>query len=105
MAGAAAVVLDPGLSISDPDSSTLAGATISISAGLLSGDALTVGSPLTGITSSYNATTGVLTLSGQANLNTYQTELDSVTFASADALNPSSRAITWSVTDGVDPPA
>ena len=76
MAGAAAVVLDPGLSISDPDSSTLAGATISISAGLLSGDALTVGSPLTGITSSYNATTGVLTLSGQANLNTYQTELE-----------------------------
>jgi hypothetical protein len=105
MAGAAAVVLDSGLSIRDPDSSTLAGATISISAGLLSGDALTVGSPQTGITSSYNATTGVLTLSGQANLNTYQTELDSVTFAFADALNPSNRTISWSVTDGVDPPA
>src|SRR5277367_1366725 len=45
VAGAAAVALDPGLSISDLDSSTLAGATISISAGLLSGDTMTVGSP------------------------------------------------------------
>jgi hypothetical protein len=105
VAGAAAVALDPGLSISDPDSSTLAGATISISAGLLSGDTLTVGSPQAGVISNYNASTGLLTLSGQASLSTHQTELDSVTFASATSLNPSSRAITWSVTDGVDPPA
>jgi uncharacterized repeat protein (TIGR03803 family) len=105
VAGAAAVALDPGLSISDLDSSTLAGATISISAGLLSGDTMTVGSPQAGVTSNYNASTGLLTLSGQASLSTYQTELDSVMFASATSLNPSSRAITWSVTDGVDPPA
>ena len=105
VAGAAAVALDPGLSISDPDSSTLAGATISISAGLLPGDTLTVGAPQAGVTSSYNAGTGVLTLSGSASLAAYQAALNSVTIASATSLNPSSRTITWSVTDGVNPPA
>jgi hypothetical protein len=66
---------------------------------------LSVGSPQTGITSSYDATTGVLTLTGDAILTTCQTELDSVTFASASALNASSRTISWSVSDCVDPAA
>ena len=61
---------------------------------------LSVASPQTGIASSYNAATGVLTLTGTANLATYETELDLVTFASPSATNPS-RTITWSVNDGV----
>ena len=77
------------------------GATVSVSGGFVAGDVLTVGSPQAGIISSYDAGTGLLTLSGQASLSSYQTELDSVTFASANSLNPSSRTITWSVTDGV----
>jgi hypothetical protein len=105
VAGAAAVVLDPGLSISDPQSSTLAGATISFGAGFVAGDVLSVGAPQAGITSSYNAGRGVLTLSGAANLGAYQAALDSVMFASANAPNPSNRTITWSVTDGTNPPA
>jgi uncharacterized repeat protein (TIGR03803 family) len=105
VAGAAAVVLDPGLSISDPQSSTLAGATISFGAGFVAGDVLSVGAPQAGITSSYNAGTGVLTLSGAANLGAYQAALDSVMFASANAPNPSNRTITRSVTDGTSPPA
>jgi len=105
VAGSAAVALDPSLSVSDPESSTLAWATVSIAAGLHAGDALSVGSPQAGVTSSYNANTGVLTLSGSASLAAYQAALDSVTFASATSLNPSSRTITWSVTDGVNPPA
>jgi hypothetical protein len=48
VAGAAAVALDRKLSISDPDSSTLAGATISIGAGFHAGDALSVGSSQAG---------------------------------------------------------
>ena len=105
VAGSAAVALDPGLSISDPGSPTLGGATISVGAGFHAGDTLSVGSPQAGVTSSYNAGTGVLTLSGAATLAAYQAALKSVTFASASALNPSSRTISWSVTDGVNPSA
>ena len=74
VAGAAAVALDPGLSITGPSMTT--GATVSIAAGHLSGDTLTVGSPQGGILSSYNAGTGVLTLTGNATPAAYQTELE-----------------------------
>jgi FG-GAP-like repeat len=99
VAGAAPVALDPGLSITGLP---LTGATVSIGAGLLPGDTLTVGSPQGGITSSYDAGTGVLTLSGSASRAAYQAELDSVAFASAGTLNPSSRTISWSVTDSAN---
>jgi uncharacterized repeat protein (TIGR03803 family) len=93
------VTLDPGLTVSDTESVSLTGATVSISAGFLSGDELSVGSLQAGITSSYNAATGVLTLSGATSLAAYQTELDSVAFACLST-NPSSRTITWSVNAG-----
>jgi hypothetical protein len=93
VAGGPPVALDPGLSISDPESTSLIGAAISIGAGFLAGDALSVGSPQAGITSGYNATTGVLTLSGKASLAAYQTELDSVAFASSSATNPGARSL------------
>ena len=57
------------------------------------------------ISASYNAATGVLTLSGTDTLANYQTVLDSVTFNSTSA-NPTnygadlSRALTWQVNDG-----
>ena len=101
VAGAAPVALDAGLSVSDAESVNLTAATVSISAGFVTGDALSVGSPQTGITSAYNAATGVLTLSGAASLAAYQKELDSVIFASPHA-TASSRTITWSVNDGVN---
>jgi hypothetical protein len=96
VAGAASVALDPGLSVTGL---TLTGATVSIGTGFVSGDVLTAGSLPAGITSTYNASTGVLTLSGDATPALYQTALDSITFASATALTPSSRTISWSVTD------
>ena len=97
VAGALAVTLHPGL-ISDPESATLTGATVSISAGFLAGDVLSVASRQTGIASNYNWTTGVLTLSGSASLAAYQAELDSVTFGTASGAN-ASRAIAWSISD------
>jgi uncharacterized repeat protein (TIGR03803 family) len=102
VAGAAPVALDPGLSISDPESPTLVGATVSISSGFVAGDTLSVGSPQASITSSYNAGTGVLTLSSAsgASLAAYQAELDSVAFASPSTAS-SSPTITWSVNDGI----
>ena len=101
VAGATPLTLDAGLSVSDAAAVSLSAATVSISAGFLAGDALSVGSPQTGITSAYNAATGVLTLSGAASLAAYQKELDSVAYASPHATT-SSRTITWSVNDGVN---
>ena len=99
--GAAPVTLDAGLSVADASAVSLSAATVSISAGFVLGDALSVGSPQAGIVSQYNATTGVLTLSGSASLAAYKIELDSVAYASANATT-SSRTITWSVNDGVN---
>ena len=101
VAGAAPVALDAGLALTDAAAVNLSAAMVSISAGFFHGDMLSVGSPQTGIASQYNAATGVLTLSGAAGLAAYQTELDSITYASANATT-SSRTILWSVNDGVN---
>ena len=101
-----AVVLDAGLTLSDADSATLANATVSIAGGFLSGDTLTADTTGTAITASYNAATGVMTLSGLDTLADYQAVLRSTTFSSASdnptnfGANPS-RSIGWTVNDGI----
>ena len=60
--GATPATLDAGLAIADQAASNLSAATVSISAGFVLGDELSVGSPQAGIASQYNAATGVLTL-------------------------------------------
>src|SRR5262249_29480870 len=97
--GGPAVIVDAGLTGGDPDSANLGGATVSISAGFLSGDKLNFGNQ-NGISGSYNAATGVLTLTDSASLANYQTALESVTFSSssADPTNGGanlSRTISW----------
>ena len=60
--GAAFVVLDSGLTVTDPSSSTLDSATVSIGAGFASGDMLSfinTGNGEGNITGSYDASTGV----------------------------------------------
>ena len=99
--GAAPVALDARLAVTDAAAVSLSTATVSISTGFVLGDALSVGSSQAGIVSQYNAATGMLTLSGVASLAAYQTELDSITYASGSATT-SSRTITWSVNDGVN---
>ncbi len=100
------VTIDSALTVSDPDSGgTLVGATVTISFGLRSGDTLAAATTGTGITASYNANTGVLTLTGKDTIAHYQSVLDSVTYSSTNP-NPSAgnhdktRTITWVVNDG-----
>ncbi len=94
-----AVVLDPALTVSDADNTTLAGATVSISSGFFAGDTLNFTNQ-NGISGSYNSGTGVLTLTGSASVANYQTALRSITFSSTSD-NPTSfgantsRTITW----------
>lgn len=101
-----AAVVDGALTLSDPDSGgMLSGATVTISSGFLSGDTLAAVTTNTGITASYNASTGALTLTGQDTIAHYQSVLDSVTYSSTNN-NPSqgnkdtTRTITWVVNDG-----
>lgn len=101
---ASPLALDPTLTVSDIDSGgTLTGATVSITSGFLSGDTLHFTNQ-NGITGSYNAATGVLTLTGAATLAQYQNALRSVAYDfpgdPTNHLADSNRTISWTVTDG-----
>ncbi|MBS0471020.1 MAG: M10 family metallopeptidase C-terminal domain-containing protein [Proteobacteria bacterium] len=97
---ASAIVVDSAITVSDADSANLAGATITITSGFVTGDTLAFANQ-NGITGSWNAATHVLTLSGSASVANYQAALRSITYASTSD-NPTSaaRTVTWSVDDG-----
>ena len=86
-AGAAVPISDLDVAIADPDSATLASATIHL---LIpsSGDLLSVNGPLpAGISASaYDPVTGILTLSGEASLADYQTAIHQVEFGTSGAV-------------------
>src|SRR5205823_1034441 len=71
-----------GATVSDVDNISLTSATVSITAGLFSGDTLAATVTGTGITASYSSGTGVLSLSGSDTLAHYQQVLDGVIFSS-----------------------
>ncbi len=78
----------------------LVGATVSVSSNFVTGqDVLGLnGAASGGISSSYNATTGVLTLSGSASAADYQATLQKVTYTNTSATpNTSVRVITFSL--------
>ncbi|HWE59673.1 MAG TPA: hypothetical protein VG228_08265, partial [Solirubrobacteraceae bacterium] len=103
-AGGAGVALDSTLGVTDGASPTLSSATVSIASGLLSGDQLSADTSGTSITASYNAGTGVLTLTGSDTVAHYQQVLDSVSYSfSGDPTNggtDTSRTINWAINDG-----
>jgi hypothetical protein len=100
---AAAVTLDSALTTADPDNTALAGATVTISSGFVTGDSLNFTNQ-NGITGSWNAATHVLTLTGTASLANYQAALRSVTFSSTGddptAGGNITRTVTWVADDG-----
>jgi hypothetical protein len=103
--GTAAVAAAPAITVSDGDSTSLTSARVAITSGFLAGDTLAATTAGTAISASYNAGTGVLTLSGTDTLARYQAVLASVTFGSTSP-NPTnygtvtSRGLTWQVNDG-----
>ncbi|KAF0812133.1 hypothetical protein IGB42_03410 [Andreprevotia sp. IGB-42] len=102
------VVVDSGITLSDSDSTTLASATVSITANLHTAeDTLAfTNNPATmgNISASYNAATGVLTLTSAGATATkaqWQAALQSVTYTnSSDNPNTSNRTISFVVNDG-----
>ncbi|WP_156616867.1 Ig-like domain-containing protein, partial [Mycobacterium sp. 852014-52144_SCH5372336] len=95
------VKIAPAVSVADSDSGNLTGATVAITVGRQTGDVLALSSPQSGITPSYNPSTGALTLTGTASVANYQAALRSVTFAN-NSVPPSgaTRTIAITVTDG-----
>ena len=115
MQGGAAVTLLSGAPvISDPASATLSSATIKIAnagGNAVAGDELFVngvqnGSVGNGVTASWNATTGTLTLTGSASTAVYDTLLSEVSYqdTGTDASSGSHpvRTVTWTVSDGTN---
>ena len=99
----AAVVLDSSVTITDADSAgNLVGATVTIS-GALSTDMLNF-TTQNGITGSYTAGSGELTLTGTTTIGNYDAALSSITYSnSGDPTNggtDANRTISWVVNDG-----
>ncbi|MBU6488130.1 MAG: DUF4347 domain-containing protein, partial [Burkholderiales bacterium] len=100
-----AVTVDSGISVSDLDNSTQLSGTVSVSGGFHSGDTLGFtndGSTMGNIVGSYNAATGVLTLtsSGATATDTqWASALKSVTFSSTSTTY-GTRTISFATSDG-----
>ena len=94
--GGVALSIATGLTaISTPAGGTIDGAIVFINANFQSGDTLAA-TDSGGVTSSYNAATGVLTLSGSADVSVYQTVLGTVEF-STSSTNTSARTVSYSL--------
>ena len=102
------VTIDAGLTVTDGSSSTLASATIAITGGFHAGeDVLSFtndGATMGNIAATYNAATGVLTLTSSgasATLAQWQSALDSITYTDT-AVTPdtATRTVSFTVVDG-----
>jgi VCBS repeat-containing protein len=101
-AQAAAVPITSTLTISDADDATIGGATVSITSGFLSGSDTLGFTNQNGITGSYDSSTGVLTLTGNALIADYQAALRSVTFFTSDSsASPAARMVSFTVIDSL----
>jgi hypothetical protein len=107
--GPPATTIDSGITVSDRDNTTLASATVSIGVGFHSGDVLSLapggGSGHGNITATYDASTGVLTLSSPgaaATIAQWQMALESVQFSAPVTAPAGSRTISFAVNDGTD---
>lgn len=97
----AATAINATLTVTDIDSAMLASATVSIGTGFVSGEDVLGFVDQSGITGTYDASSGVLTLTGTASLADYQAALRSVTYSNAsDAPSEAARTISFQVDDG-----
>ena len=99
--GDAATAIDLLVAVSDDDSANLTSATVQITGNYADGQDLLDFTSQFGITGSFNATTGTLSLNGTATVLEYQTVLQSVTYANSSN-NPSilPRTVTFTTSDG-----
>jgi Bacterial Ig domain/Bacterial cadherin-like domain len=95
--------IDATITVSDLDSTTLAGATAEISANYVLGEDVLSFTDMLGITGTWTPGTGTLTLSGSSSVTNYQTALRSVAYENASqAPSTLARTVTWIASDGVE---
>ncbi|WP_375443160.1 DUF4114 domain-containing protein, partial [uncultured Nostoc sp.] len=94
-----ATIIDPGITVTDADSTSLSSATVTITNGFVATEDTLAFTNQNGITGTY--TNGVLTLTGSATVADYQTALQSVTYQnSSDNPSTTPRTISFVVNDG-----
>ncbi len=95
------LIIDAGLTLTDLDSPRLAGATVKLN-GFIAGEDNLLFTSQNGITGSFNATTGMLRLSGAATAAAYQIALRSIRYGNRNAIpTGTARSIELQVSDGV----
>jgi hypothetical protein len=94
------VAVDGALTVSDADDANIESAKVQITTGFETADDKLVWADQNGITGSYDAGTGVLTLSGSASVADYQTALRSVLYRSSSASPAASKSVDFTVNDG-----
>ena len=100
-AGGAATVIDGSLTLADADDTHIESATISITSGFVSGEDVLSFVDSGSIIGSYNAGSGVLTLTGSASKASYESALESITYQNtSDYPSTGNRTVTWLVNDG-----
>ncbi|SEK79385.1 DUF4347 domain-containing protein, partial [Paraburkholderia caballeronis] len=103
--GGTAMAVDPGITLTDPGSPSASSATVRIT-NVQSGDQLSF-VPQSGISGSYDSTTGILLLtgSGSPSIADWQAALRSITFFSTQtspSLSTATRTVSFSFNDGVE---
>ncbi|MBL8829710.1 MAG: cadherin-like domain-containing protein, partial [Planctomycetaceae bacterium] len=95
----AGAVVDAGLTVSDPGGVQFQSATIAITSGFVPGIDRLSYNGAGGIPSSFNSTTGVLTLTGFTSIANYQTALRAIKFVTLSSAAVGPRTISFSVRD------
>ncbi len=100
--GAGVQVIDASLTLSDVDDTHVESATVTISTGYVDTQDVLNFTDTANITGSWDAATGILTLSGSDTKAAYEAALESITYANTNTDNPTAgdRAISWAVNDG-----
>ncbi|HEX8121943.1 MAG TPA: Ig-like domain-containing protein [Solirubrobacteraceae bacterium] len=99
--GDGAVAVDDAIAATDPDSAQLGGATVAITANFVAAEDTLAFTDQNGITSAYDSTTGVLTLTGPASVAQFQAALRSVTYENSSATpTTDTRTVSFQVDDG-----
>ena len=100
--GDAAKVLASTVAVTDVDDTNIESATVQITSNLDNSEDVLAFTNQNGITGSFTAATGLLSLTGSASLANYQTALRSITYQNTDGTSPSTsqRTVTFIVNDG-----
>jgi hypothetical protein len=97
-----ATAIDDSLTLADTDSENIASAFVTISDGYVSDEDVLEFENANGITGNWDASAGLLTLTGTATKAEYEAALESVTYRNTDttSLEAGNRTVTWVVSDG-----